>query len=92
MKLKRKPIAEKYADEIEELYSGLNRATRSPSGAGLRAKRRIVAEVKRTPSTRFATGSAFGGFAATTDLPIERLEHEIVQLASHINAGTCRCA
>jgi uncharacterized protein DUF222/HNH endonuclease len=37
-----------------------------------------------------ADGSAEPPRATAQELPLERLEHEIVQLAAHINAGTCR--
>jgi hypothetical protein len=37
-----------------------------------------------------ASPSACPEADSPAELPLERLEHEIVQLASHINAGTCR--
>ena len=39
-----------------------------------------------SPAVRHADEPA----AFVTDLPLERLEHEIVQLSAHINAGMCR--
>ena len=65
----------------------------NPSGRGRTIERMFeaTAPADLSPSDpSSAPGPSGSTEPLDTEIPLEHLEHEIVQLASHINAGTCR--